>query len=121
MNEYLKNMQKELGLSEETCEVLEGIGIIITSKYGQDCHDYNVVGSPIDIKLIYSEILNIRDTEFLIEMGYLNTLVVSKDTVYEWGFGYCIILGRIPKILSLTGVSIVVRFHDKLISSSWSL
>lgn len=97
MNEYLKNMQKELGLSEETCEVLEGIGIIITSKYGQDCHDYNVVGSPIDIKLIYSEILNIRDTEFLIEMGYLNTLVVSKDTVYEWALAIVSFWEEYPK------------------------
>lgn len=84
MNKYLKNMQKELGLSEDTCEVLEAIGIIITSEYGQDCHDYNVVGSPVDIKLINSEIFNIRNTEFLNEMGYSDTLVVSQDTVYEW-------------------------------------
>ena len=84
MNKYLKPMQKELGLSEETCEVLEAIGIVITSKYGQDCHNYNMIGSPIDIELIKSVILNIRDTEFLIEIGYSDTLVVSKDTIYEW-------------------------------------
>lgn len=84
MNKYLKNMQKELGLSEDTCEVLEAIGIIITSEYGQDCHNYNVVGSPVDIKLINSEIFNIRDTGFLNEMGCSDTLVVSQDTVYDW-------------------------------------
>lgn len=84
MNKYLKDIQERLGLTEETCEVLEAIGIVITSKYGQDCHNYNLVGSPVDIELIKSAILNIRDTEFLIEMGYSDTLVVSKDTIYEW-------------------------------------
>lgn len=84
MNKYLKDIQERLGLTEETCEVLEAIGIVITSKYGQDCHNYNVVGSPVDIELIDSEIFNIRNTEFLSEMGYSDTLVVSKDTVHEW-------------------------------------
>lgn len=97
MNKYLKEMQKELGLSDDVCEILEKIGIIITSEYGQDCHDYNVVGSPVDIKLINSEILNIRDTEFLIEMGYPNTLVVSKDTVYEWALAIVSFWEEYPK------------------------
>lgn len=84
MNEYLKPMKEELGLSEETCEVLEAIGIVITSRYGQDCHNYNVVGSPVDIEFINSEIFNIRNTEFLKEKGYSDTFIVSKDTIYEW-------------------------------------
>lgn len=97
MNKYLKPMQKELGLSEETCETLEAIGIVITSKYGQDCHNYNMVGSPVDIKLINSEIFNIRNTEFLSEMGYSDTLVVSKDTVYEWALAIVSFWEEYPK------------------------
>lgn len=84
MNKYLKDIQERLGLTEETCEVLEAIGIVITSKYGQDCHNYNVVGSPVDIELISSDISKIREKGFLSEIGYSDTLVVSQDTVYEW-------------------------------------
>ena len=84
MNEYLKPMQIELDVSDDVCELLEAIGIVITSDYGEDCHNYGLEGSPIDIALIYSAIFNIRDTEFLSETGYSDTLVCSKDTVYEW-------------------------------------
>ena len=42
MNEYLKPMQIELDVSDDVCELLEAIGIVITSKYGQDCHNYNL-------------------------------------------------------------------------------
>ena len=84
MNEYLKPMQKELEYPDDVCELLEAIGIAITSKYGQDCHNYGLKGSPIDIALINSAIFNIRDTEFLIETGYSDYLVVCKDTIYEW-------------------------------------
>lgn len=84
MNEYLIPMQKELELSDNTCELLEAIGIAITSKHGIDCHNYGLKGSPIDIIMIYNDIQAIRDTEYLIEAGYNPYLVCSKDTVYEW-------------------------------------
>ena len=84
MNEYLKPMQIELDVSDGVCELLEAIGIVITSKYGQDCHNYNLKGSPIDISLIDSAIFNIRDTGFLAETEYSDTLICSKDTIYEW-------------------------------------
>lgn len=84
MNKHLIDIQQRLGISEDVCEILEKIGVIITSEYGQDCHNYNLVGSPIDIELIESEIFKIRDTDFLKEKGYPKTLVVSKDTIYEW-------------------------------------
>lgn len=84
MNEYLKPMQMELDVSDDVCELLEAIGIVITSDYGEDCHNYSLEGSPIDIALIDSAIFNIRDTGFLIETGYSDTLICSKDTVYEW-------------------------------------
>ena len=84
MNKYLKPMQMGLDVSYDVCKLLEAIGIVITSKYGVDCHNYGLEGSPIDIDLIYSAIFNIRDTEFLIETGYSDTLVCSKDTIYEW-------------------------------------
>ena len=84
MNEYLKPMQMELELSDNVCELLEAIGIAITSKYGVDCHNYGLKGSPIDIIMIYNDIQAIRDTEYLIEAGYNPFLVVSKDTIYEW-------------------------------------
>ena len=84
MNKYLKPMQMGLDVSYDVCKLLEAIGIVITSKYGKDCHNYGLEGSPIDIDLIYSAIFNIRDTEFLIETGYSDTLVCSKDTIYEW-------------------------------------
>lgn len=84
MNEYLKPMQMELELSDNVCELLEAIGIAITSKHGVDCHKYGLKGSPIDIIMIYNDIQTIRDTEYLIETGYNPFLVVSKDTIYEW-------------------------------------
>lgn len=84
MNEYLKPMQNELKLSNDVCELLEAIGIAITSTYGVDCHNYHLKGSPIDIIMIYNDIQAIRDTEYLIEAGYSPFLVCNKDTVYEW-------------------------------------
>ena len=84
MNEYLKPMQMELDVSDDVCELLEAIGIVITSRYGEDCHNYGLEDSPIDIALIDSAIFNIRDTEFLIEnYGHLD-LEVCQDTIYEW-------------------------------------
>ena len=84
MNEYLKPMQMELEYSDDVCELLEAIGIVITSKYGQDCHHYGLKGSPIDISLFDSAIFNIRDTGFLDTTEYSGYLVCSKDTIYEW-------------------------------------
>lgn len=83
MNEYLKPLQMEIDMPDNVCNLLEAIGIAIYSKYGIDCHRYDLKGSPIDIALIESAIFNIRDTEFLIETGYPD-LVVCKDTIYEW-------------------------------------
>ena len=83
MNEYLKPMQKELEYSDDTCELLESIGIVLT-EYGHDCHKYNLQGSPIDISYIDSMIFKIRDTEFLIETEYSNYLTVCKETVNDW-------------------------------------
>lgn len=93
MNKYLKPMQIQLDLMADVCVLLEAIGIRIYSEYGIDCHKYDLEGSPIDIALIESAIFNIRDTDFLIENGYLD-LVVCEDTIYEWA-------------------SIIVKFWDK--------
>lgn len=84
-NEALKEVYLVDQYGEDVVALLEAIGIAIT-RYGIDCHNYHVKGSPIDVVLIDETIMKIQSKGLdLTENGYL----ALHGNVNEWA---CLII-----------------------------
>lgn len=80
-NEVLKQCYLANQYSESVIAHLEAIGIEIYSKYGIDCYNYAIKGSPIDIVLIHDTIQKIQAKGLdLTENGYL----AIHGNIHEW-------------------------------------
>ena len=63
-NQALLPFIDKMQCSEDVVGLLEAIGIYIYQKYGKDCYNYSISGSPVNVEYLKQEILDMKGADY---------------------------------------------------------
>lgn len=63
-NQALLPFIDKMQCSEDVIGLLEAIGIYIYQKYGKDCYNYSISGSPVNVEYLKQEILDMKGADY---------------------------------------------------------